>query len=70
MPPGSPNPDPISDQKTAIFQTRFQIRDLKSIPVIKPGIGRNEVIIFRLELKQKDFLKPIRILELKRQMRL
>ena len=24
VPPGSPNPGPISDQKNAIFQTRFQ----------------------------------------------
>ena len=24
VPPGSPNPDPISDQKNVIFQTRFQ----------------------------------------------
>ena len=24
VPPGSPNPDPISDQKNVIFHTRFQ----------------------------------------------
>ena len=24
VPPGSPNPDPISDQKIVIFHTRFQ----------------------------------------------
>ena len=25
VPPGSPNPDPISDQKNVIFHTHFQI---------------------------------------------
>ena len=33
--PGSPNPDPISDQKMS-FHTRFQTRPLKSIPVFRP----------------------------------
>ena len=37
VPPGSPNPDPISDQKNVIFDTRFQTRALKSIPVFRPG---------------------------------
>ena len=32
---GSPNPDPISDQKMS-FHTRFQTRPLKSIPVFRP----------------------------------
>ena len=45
VPPGSPNPDPISDQKIVIFQTRFQPWPLKSIPVFRPGVGRNYVII-------------------------
>ena len=31
---------------------------LFSTPVFRPGIGRNEVIIFRLELQQ-DFLKDL-----------
>ena len=56
-------------QILTLFQTKKMLffrpvfRGLKSIPVIK-------VIIFRLRLKQKDFLEPIRILELKRQIRL
>ena len=37
MPPGSSNPDPISEQKNVIFYTRFQTRPLKSIPVFRPG---------------------------------
>ena len=56
-------------QILALFQTKKMLffrpvfRGLKSIPVIK-------VSIFTLRLKQKDFLEPIRILELKRQIRL
>ena len=58
MTPGSPNPDPISDQKIVIFHTRFQIWTLKSIPFFRLSVGRNYVIIFlRLECQQKDFLK-------------
>ena len=37
VPPGSSNPDPISDQKNVIFHIRFQTRPLKSIPVFRPG---------------------------------
>ena len=29
VPPGSPNPDPISDQKNVIFHTRLQTWPLK-----------------------------------------
>ena len=32
VPPGSPDPDPISDQKNVLFHTRFQTRPRKSIP--------------------------------------
>ena len=35
VPRGSPNPDPISDQKMS-FHTHFQTRPLKSIPVFRP----------------------------------
>ena len=38
VPPGSPNPDPISDQKLSVFTPVF-------IPDFRPGIGRNYVII-------------------------
>ena len=38
VPPGSPNPDPISDQKNVIFHTRFQTWPLKSIPILRPGL--------------------------------
>ena len=41
---GSPNPDPISDQKIFILHTRFQTWQ-KTIPVFKPGSSRNYVII-------------------------
>ena len=43
--PGSPNPDPTSDQEIAIFQTRFQTWSL-----------RNDIII-TLERQQNIFLK-------------
>ena len=33
VPPGSPNPEPISDKKNVIFHTRSQTRPLKSILV-------------------------------------
>ena len=38
VPPGSPNPDPISDPKNVILQTRFQTRPPKSIPVLRSGL--------------------------------
>ena len=38
VPPGSPNADPISDQKLSVFTPVF-------IPDFRPGIGRNYVII-------------------------
>ena len=43
--PGSPNPDPTSDQEIPIFHTRFQTRP-----------PRNDVII-TLERQQNIFLK-------------
>ena len=46
VPPDSPNLDPISDQKTVIFHTRFQTRPLKSILDFTTWrLGRNYVII-------------------------
>ena len=41
---GSPNPDPISDQKIFIFHAHFQTWQ-KTIPVFRPGAGRNYVTI-------------------------
>lgn len=38
VPPESLNYDPISDQKIAIFHTRFQAWLLKSITVLRPGL--------------------------------
>ena len=38
LPPDSPNPYHISDQKNVIFHTRFQTRPLKSIPISRPGL--------------------------------
>ena len=42
VPPGSSNPDPISDKKNAIFHIRFQTW-------LHVYIGRNNVIIVRLK---------------------
>ena len=36
VPPSSPNPDPIADQKNVIFQTHFQAWPSNSIPIIRP----------------------------------
>ena len=41
VPPGSPNPDPISDQKIPFSTARFQTWPLTSIPVIRPLLYRN-----------------------------
>ena len=72
VPPDSPNPDPISDQKNVIFHTRFQNWHLKSIPVFTPGGGhktqhymsdrhKREIMssLLRLKPQLKDFLKSI-----------
>ena len=34
VPPGSPNPDPISDQKNVIFHARFQTWPLRNYVII------------------------------------
>ena len=41
------------------FPTPFFLRAgcLKFTPVFRPGIGRNKVIIFKLELKQRDWFQ-------------
>ena len=44
-PPGSPNPNPISNKKTFHFPCRFETWRLRSITVFRPGVGRNYVII-------------------------
>ena len=49
VPPGSLNPNRISDLKNVYFHTRFQTQPLKSKPVFNPCIGRNS----RLR-KQRD----------------
>ena len=38
MLPGSPNLDPISDQKMSVFTPVFRPALLKSIPVFRPGL--------------------------------
>ena len=38
VPPTTLNPDPSSDQKNAIFHTRFQTWPQKSIPVFRPDL--------------------------------
>ena len=38
VPPTSLNPDPISDQKNAVFHTRFQTWPQKSIPIFRPDL--------------------------------
>ena len=68
MPPGSPNPDPVSDQKNVIFHTRFQTWPLKFIPVWSQNITRllitlhvgteiNYVIIAEIKIATKRLLK-------------
>ena len=53
VPPGSPNPDPISDQKCN-FLARFQTRPLKSIPVFSSDFEAEIMLsLLRLERKQK-----------------
>ena len=70
VPPGSQNPDLISDKKNVIFRTRFQIWPLKSIPVFRPGGDHKtqhkhwhetEIMssLLRLNVQQIDFLKSI-----------
>ena len=47
VPPRSPNPDPISDQKI--------VRSI-STPVFRPGVGRKVVLSLpRLERQRNDF---------------
>ena len=62
VPPGSPNPDPVSDQKNVIFHTRYQTRPIKSIPVFRPGLSAEIMSsLVRLERKQKIFSNAFRI---------
>ena len=57
-PPGSPNPDPISDKKkTFHFPCRFETWRLRSITVFRPGVNRNYVIITWIRRPTKRFLK-------------
>ena len=61
--PGSPNPDPISDQKMP-FSTPvvFRPRPLKSLTVFRPGVKAEVISSFlRLERKQKISPKALRI---------
>ena len=63
MQPGSPNPDPISDQKMP-FSTPvvFRPRPLKSLTVFRPGVKAEVISSFlRLERKQKISPKALRI---------
>ena len=63
MPPGSSDPDPISDQKNVILHTRFQTRTLKSIPIFRPGLEAEIMLsLLRLERKQKNYSNPFRII--------
>ena len=63
MPPGSPNPEPVSDQKIVIFHTRFQTWPLKSIPVWSQNTTLhvcteiNYVIIAEIKIATKRLLK-------------
>ena len=41
VPPGSPNPDPVSDQKMSFSTPVFW--PLKSIPVLRPGPSCSKV---------------------------
>ena len=57
MPPGSSNPDPTSDKKNVIFQTRFQTWPLKFIPILRPDLRKIMSSLLSLEQQQKRFLK-------------
>ena len=58
VPPGSPNPDPISDQKVSlIFHTHFQTWPLKSIPILRPVLKEIMSSILRLGQQPKRYLK-------------
>ena len=46
VPPGSPNPHPISDQKLSFFT-----------PVFRPGLLEIMSSLLRLECHQKNFIK-------------
>ena len=68
-PPGSPNPDTISDQKYVILQTCFWTRPPKSIPVFRPVLWAPD-LAFRQKLchhfldsvcKQKNSSNAFRI---------
>ena len=61
VPPGSPNPDPISDQKVSFSTPVF--RPLKSIPIFRPGLYAEIMSSFlKLERKQtKNSLNAFRI---------
>ena len=50
VPPGSPNPDTISDQKYVILLTCFQTRPPKSIPVFRPVLWAPD-LAFRQKLR-------------------
>ena len=51
VPPGSPNPDSISDPKKVIFYTCLQTRREKSISIFRPGLYA--------EIMLKKFFKSI-----------
>ena len=55
VPPGSPNPDPISDQKNVIFHTRLQTWPLKSIPILRPGFLEIMASLLRLAASKNSF---------------
>ena len=56
MPPGSPNADPILDQKMSFFTPVFKPGSpLKSIPIIRPGLSEIMSSLLRLEQQQKRF---------------
>ena len=66
MPPGSPNPDQVSDQKNVIFHTRFQTWPLKSLSVWSQNITLHvcteinyvmSVIIAEIKIATKRLLK-------------
>ena len=50
VPPGSPNPGPISGPKSCFWPLKF-------IPVLIPGVGRNYVIIIEIRAPAKRILK-------------
>ena len=73
MPPGSPNPDPVSDPKmlfsSPVFKSTYPYSDLDVVTKRSVYMGRNYVERFRKIYLNADYSFFFIHLELKRQIR-